>query len=317
MKIKLGIDIGNYDTKSSNTCSASSYSTYTIKNLMLDEYIYYDGLYYALNNVRDNQQIDKTENNYSLIMTLFAVAKEIIFQIRSKYPNISDEKAQDIINDIDEISLGVGLPAGFLSKYAPKLKQFYFDSWGNGLSFEYMNFKFSLKLVACEVLPQDFTAVAFNNSISIVKDFSSYIICGIGGGTVDIIPVENSKPEIEKMITLQKGTTVMYAEICKIMQHEIGSNMDYNSIESVLMNRPNVIDDARKKRIKELADEYTTKLIDEIEHQGIKLSDYPTVFIGGGALLLRNSLEDSKRFAKFEFIDDVNANAKYFTAFAS
>ena len=317
MKIKLGVDIGNYDTKSANTTSSSSYSAYKLKNLMLDEYVHYGDCYYALSNARDNQQIDKTENEYSLIMTLFAVAKEIIFQIRSKTPNISDEKVQEIISEIDELSLGVGLPAGFLSKYAPKLKKSYMDAWGNGLQFEYMNFHFDMKLVSCEVLPQDFSAVAFNNSLEVVKNFNSYIICGVGGGTVDLIPVSCSKPEIQKMVTLQLGTTVMYSNIAKVIQNETGSNMDYNAIESVLRNRPNVIDEARKARIRELASEYTAKLVDEIEHQGIKLGDYPTVFVGGGALLLREYLEGSNKFAKMEFVEDVNANAKYFTAFAA
>lgn len=317
MKIKLGIDVGNYDTKSQNTTTPSSYRGYENKNLLADEWLLYNGTYYTPTMERNNQQTDKMQNGYALIVSLFAISKEILYQIRRMNSEFSNEEVQAQIDKIDEVSIGVGLPVGFFSSLAIPMREEYLNNWKDGVSFVYNDFKFNFKLVSCSIMPQDFIAVACNDSVQIVKDFPDYYIIGIGGGTADVIPVVKGQPVVEKCISLEKGSTVMYSEIIKTMQHETGKLMEYETVETVLLNNPSVLDEDRKKRIKELSSEFANKLVDEFIHQGLRLSDYPSVFIGGGALLMKDALEKNPNFAKIEFIEDVNANAKYFANFAT
>ncbi|MBO5371750.1 MAG: ParM/StbA family protein [Lachnospiraceae bacterium] len=317
LRFKVGIDVGNYDTKTQHTSTPSSYKSYEKRNLMLDEYVCYKGMYYSPTNERNNQQVDKTKDNYCLIISLFAVAKEILFQLRQKYPHATDVELQGYIEQIEELSIGVGLPAGYFSQLAESTRNLYLKEWENGFEFEYCGFTFKHKLVTCAVLPQDFTAVAWNDNISTIKDFSKYIIVGIGGGTADAIPVENGTPQVNDCISITKGTTVMFSEIIKTIQHETAKTMEYSVVEAVLLGKPTIVDDARKARIKKLAEEFADKLVDDFIHNGLHFSDNPVVFIGGGALLMRKALEKNPNFVKVEFVEDVNANAKYFAVFCS
>lgn len=315
MEIKLGIDVGNYDTKTQHTTVPSSYRSYGQKNLMVDEFVCYNGMYYTPTKERNNQQLDKTVNEYCLIMSLFAIAKEIIYQIRQRSSGISDAELQKEIDKYDSVVLGIGAPVGFFSSVADKTVDFYMEKWGKGFSFTYMNFDFHLRLSACTAFPQDYSGVAFNDSINVVKTYGEYYIIGIGGGTADIIPVVDGAPQIERCRTIEKGSTVMYEEIIKTIQHETGKTMDYTSVENVLLGRPTLIDEARKKRIRSIASDFTNKLVDDFSHMGLRLSDIPSVFIGGGALLMRKDLENNPAFALTEFVEDVHANAKYYADF--
>lgn len=315
MEIKLGVDVGNYDTKSQHTSVPSSYRSYGQRNLMVDEYIYYNGMYYTPTKERNNQQFDKTANEYCLIMSLFSIAKEIIYQIRQFNPGISDEQLQKEIDKYDSFALGIGAPAGFFSSLADKMVDFYLDNWGKGFTFSYMGFEFHLHLSKCVAFPQDYSGVAFDDSIEVVRTYSDYYIIGIGGGTVDIIPVVDGAPQIDMCRTIEKGTTVMYEEIIKTLQHETGKTMDYASVENVLLGRPTIIDENRKSRIRTIASDFVNKLVDDFTHLGLKLSDIPSVFIGGGALLMRKDLESNHEFVLTEFVEDVHANAKFYANF--
>lgn len=319
MEAKIGIDVGNYDTKTQHTTVPSSFKSYDQKNLMVEEYVYYNNMYYTPTKERNNQQLDKTVNGYCLVMSLFAIAKEMIFQIRQNNPGISDSDVQKEINKYDEVKLGIGAPVGFYSSIADKTVDYYNKHWKKGFSFTYMTantcYEFNLRLSSCAAFPQDFASVAFNDTIKTAKNFRAYYIFGIGGGTADVIPVDGGVPQIDKCRTIEKGSTVMYEEIIKTIQHETGRTMDYTSVEDVLLNRPTLIDEQRKSRIKAIAADFVNKLVDDFVHMGLRLSDFPSVFVGGGALLMREHLANNPAFVMTEFVEDVNANAKYYAEF--
>lgn len=319
MTFKIGIDVGNSDTKTQHTSTPSSFKKYATQNILDEESIFYEGSYYTPTNDRNNQQLDKTENDYCVLMSLFAFAKEIIFQIREKNKEISASEIQKEIDKITEVQLGIGLPAGHFSALAKKTKALYMEKMGDGIEFSYRHlnstFNFNFKLINCNAYAQDFTAVAFDKSLEIPAKYGKYYIIGAGGGTVDIIPVENSRPCSDKCESLALGSTVMYSEIIKTIQHETGKTMEYETVEAVLRDETTIIDETRKNRIKELAREFGNQLIEECIHKGLKLSDYPCVFIGGFALLLKDVFENNPNIVKAEFVEDVRANAIYYAAF--
>ena len=318
--VKIGIDVGNYDCKSRHTSTPSSYTSSGMENRMGDSCIYYNGVYYSPSDKRNNQQMDKTKDGYCLIISTFAIAKELLFKIRQTEPRIKNEEVQEVLREIKEIRIGVGLPAGILTSQAEPLKKCYMDAWKNGVEFLYKEngteFEFNFKLVDCTVFPQDYLAVAYNSELSTPKEYKDYNIIGIGGGTTDVIPVSEGNPRVEKCVSLEKGTTILYSECASKVQLETGKMMDNRIIESVLKGDHTVVDAKREEIIKNYAEAYTKKLVDEIIHLGVSLSDYPTVFIGGGSLLLRDYLESNPEFSKVEFVEDVCANAMFFEALA-
>ncbi len=315
----IGIDVGNYDTKSQHSITPSSYRWYEKKNLMADEYVLYNGIYFVPTRERDNQQRDKTEADYCLNISLFAIAKEILYILKLENPTISPADIQKKIDQITEFQIGVGLPAGHFNSLAKKTKECY-EAWKQGLAFEYCKGKevyhFSMQLKKCDVYVQDLVSVFYNSSLTIPKDYQDFYIIGIGGGTADIIPIVDGKPEVDKIVTLEKGSTVMYMDVARAYQQETGEVLDYNLIESCLLNRPNILDEETKSRIRSLADNFVIKLIEEFEHHGLHLKRYPSVFIGGGALIMEGAIEKSSHFAKSEFVQSVYANAQFYARLA-
>lgn len=324
MKATIGFDLGNYDTKTQHTTTPSSYRASTTENKLVDENVFYNGMYYVPTRERNNQQIDKTVDNYCIYMSLFAIAKEIIWQIKDNYrkkhngEEISREDLQTEISKVNQIILGIGLPVGHFSSLGQKTCDCFAEAFKNGLSFTYNGFQFNLKLAKkCLAYIQDFVSVAFNPALTIPQKYSSYYILGIGGGTADIIPVIYGEPQAESCKSLNYGSTVMYEYISTTIQHETGKDTDYSSIEAILNGDECIIDEARQRRVKELSAEFINRLINEFVHMGLKLSDYPCVFVGGGALLMRPVLEKSPLIAKAEFVEDVHANAKFYAEFAN
>lgn len=323
MKIAIGVDVGNYDTKTQDTLIPSSYRTSEMENRLNSDSLFYNGVYYMPTMERNNQQIDKTENNYCIIMALFGIARQIMWQIEQDYikkhgsdSGISREEMQRKIKEYDEVVLGIGLPIGHFSSLSKKTVNCYNDVLGSGFSFIYKGYEFSMKLKKCVAYPQDLTAVLYDKSISTVETFDDYYICGIGGGTADIIPILENVPQLEKCKSLDMGTTVMYEYIATSIQQESGKTMENATIEAILFGKPTIIDEARKNRVYALAKEFVDRLVSEMAHAGLKLSDYPVVFVGGGALMMRKYLEENPMFAKIEFVTDVNANARYYALFA-
>ena len=324
MVSSIGIDVGNYDTKSQNTTTPSSFKTGHTKDLLSQESVFYNGVYYSVTDARNNQQLDKTKNGYCIAISLFAIAKEIIWQLTEEYKSShngnlpSNSYLQMSIDKISGITLGVGTPAGHYSALKAKMEDCYNTAFKNGIEFTYNDFSFNLRLEkpVC-VYPQDFAAVAFNDSVETVREFNEYYIIGIGGGTTDVIPVKDGIPQTDICRSLAAGTTIMYEYIISALQRETGKTMGYSSIESVLLERNNLIDEKRKEIIRRAYMDFINKMVDDLVHLGLDLESIPSVFVGGGALLMKPALEANSLFVKTEFVTDVRANAKYYASFSA
>ena len=95
MQIKLGIDNGNYNTKSSeHLLHASGFTMSDREFITSDMQLFYDGAYYAVGGKRMSFQQDKTKEPDSFILSL---------------PSIAHAMKQAGVNEA-EIVLGVGLP---------------------------------------------------------------------------------------------------------------------------------------------------------------------------------------------------------------
>lgn len=313
--IKIGVDLGNYDIKTQNTITPSSYEKTITENLLAEDIILYQGIYYYATDKRNNQDRDKTTSDYALIMTLLGIAKEIIFQATSEGKNL-----QEAVSQITSVKLGVGLPIGYYSELKTKTEKYYEDAFKKDVSLKYKGklsknqwINLCFKVETTKIFPQDLTAVMFNRHTEIPKTFPSYYIFGMGGGTVDIIPVKNKAPQVQDCISLEKGTTEMYKEISKTLQQNGIKEKEYQTIEDVLRGKPCILPQAEKDMIHDCVNNYANKLVDDFIHRGLKLNDYPCVFIGGGALLLEKQLKENNNFAKIEIIDDVKENAIYYS----
>ena len=85
MQMTIGVDVGNFDTKSKNTSTVSGYTVYESEQLLANKVLEYDGKYYVES--IDNRLPfveDKTAKDQCLILTLIAIAKEQGIEVDAK-----------------------------------------------------------------------------------------------------------------------------------------------------------------------------------------------------------------------------------------
>lgn len=289
----ISVDNGNANTKTVHTLFKTGLTKHEVKPPMAEEIIEWNGSFYTLTNARAVYQRDKTKEDTCFILTLFAIAKEIL---------AINAYTTQVIN----IELAVGLPP---EHYGAQQKEFseYFKSYGEFITYTYNDKTFSIKINEVLVFPQAFSAVALKTSS--LKEFSKTYVIDIGGYTADILLLSNGKPDLEYCYSLEKGIITMNNRLKHRINSKYGIKIDDEHIYDVLFNRETILEDDVIKMIRNETGKYTNEIINELRELGIDLRVNPALFVGGGAQLLKEFLESSDQVKRPDFIPDISANA--------
>lgn len=306
----LGIDDGNFDTKSRNTVSPNGYTVHTALPPMVNEYLVYNGNFYVPSPERFNYMEDKTATDRGLILALFGIAKELIF--RASKSNPDPNAVREYIKSVNNIVLGAGLPPLHWKKYEEK-KQYYYKYMENGISYQYMGYDFDINLLYCEVYPQDYAAIITNAKDRYIAENHVVYGCDIGGGTFDIVPIVDGKPIMTSCTTENLGISWMYKHIIGNIKLEHNITIKPADIENVLKNEKTLLPEDVKASIYRYVQAWVDeKIIGTIIQSGINIDTEVVVFLGGGALLLKPFILNNKTLKYVHFLSDqiaVHANA--------
>ena len=86
--------------------------------------------------------------------------------------------------------------------------------------------------------------------------------------------------------------------------------MEDADIDSIIKGEKTDYDMQVIRMVQEMTKTYVDDLLGTLRERGLDLKTGCVVFIGGGALLLREYLENSDKVGKCVFIEDICANAK-------
>lgn len=291
--IVIGVDNGNANTKTVHTVFTSGLIEHDIKPPVADEYIEYNGKFYTLSSQRLTYTRDKTKTDECFILTLFAIAKEILAS--GKYKPILD------------ICLSVDLPPQHYSLQKDKFAD-YFKSFGDCISFTYNDKPFIINIFdEVYVFPQGFAAVA--TKASELKDYSRVYIIDIGGYTTDILLISNGKLDLQYCHSLEDGIITMNNKIAGRISMAHDQKIDDVHISDVLFGRKTVLSEEIQKNIKSECKVHAMEILNKCRELGIDLKTNPAFFVGGGSLLLKPFIEDSGMVSVTEFFEDISANA--------
>lgn len=309
--IYLGIDVGNFDTKSQNTTMPSGYEgPYYQRPMLSSHFIKFENQYYIPSEQRLYYLQDKTKDGRALILTLISIANELIYKF-GKSGDTTPENIQKGISSVTEIALGVGLPVSHYKKnFIDDLIQFYTERMGNGISFIYDGYSFNFSMRFCRVYPQGGAAAACKQN-KFSKIYNTYYIFDIGGYTIDIAMFKNGVPTKDK-ISLEMGIMILYDNIIEKINQNFDLSIDANVIQDVLSNEPTTLNDDVKSFIKTMSEKHASDIINKLRQLKIMFDAYPCLFIGGGSLLLKPYILKNPIINKeaTQFIHDTRANAK-------
>ena len=324
-KFQIGLDAGNYDTKTSHSSTATGFSSYTSLPFAANDCLFYNGEFYVPENRRFPYTKDKTINENLFILSLFGIAKEILVKATA----INDKKIKEAatnsalkskilgvqgeIDRITAIDLGIGLPPTHCSTLREPSIKYYEDRMKDGVQFEYNNYKYNLRLTKCKCYPQDMAALIVykpKDLNSITNTLTSYYGIDIGGWTVDVVAIMKGTIQMSLCDSLPLGILAMFNTMVREIEIETGTRLTHENIESVLLRMPTILDEHIVELINAKAKAWFENILRELAQLGIEPATYPIIFLGGGAKLFEKYIKESTLIKRFEIIGDPHANAE-------
>jgi len=303
MKRIIAIDHGNRLMKTEGHVFSASYiESSHLPTIGGNDVLKYDGKVYILDDKSLPVLNDKTENERYFILTLFAVGKELAEDaeiLRRLTPN-------DYIN----VELLIGLPLQHFETFRRKFEH-YFSDRTSVIKFELNNKPYSIRITNATASPQ-----AFSAAITVrdrLKDSNIVNIVDIGGFTVDCLQLAKFKPTMSLCTSLYWGVNTLFQSINDQMRAGGGRDISNCIIEGILKKDPSDLAEYSQKRIDTVtsaAVAHSEAMLAEIAQKGFDLEEDRTMFMGGGAILLKEYILQGGKAKKPIFIDDVHANAK-------
>jgi len=187
--LKIGIDNGNYNTKSSERMLYASGFTRSDREFITnDMQLFYDGAYYAVGGKRMSFQQDKTMEDDTFILSL---------------PAIADAMKRSGIWSAD-IILGVGLPVDIYGTQKEAFRKYFMRG---SISFSFEGESYRCFIMDCKVFAQGHAALC--KYYQQLKGCNNITLVDIGGYTVDILSFHDFKVDRGSCVSLRMGTITL------------------------------------------------------------------------------------------------------------
>ena len=294
-KLRVAVDHGNRNMKTCHFIFTSGLNVLDKKPARGEQYLQYEGKYYTLSEQRIPYQRDKTLDFRFFILTLFAIAMEL------------EGKEQIQPEDVVQIQLPIGLPPKHFAELYEKYELF-FKAEGKVLDLNFNGKIYHICIQEVRAFVQDFAAMMTVGQD--IMQIPKAVGIDIGGFTTDYLLIRKGKPDMGYCDSLEKGVITMYNQIISSVNSEYDMLLEDTDIDSILSGNTQYYDDSVVHMTESMVHDFVTDLLNSIRERGIDTKTSYTVFIGGGAVLLKQFLEKSDRLGKYLFIEDLKANAR-------
>ena len=269
MVLKIGIDNGNYNTKSSERMLyASGYTMSDKEFITSDMQLFHESAYYAIGGKRMSFQQDKTKEDDTFILTLPAIANAM---------RLAGISAADIL-------LGVGLPIDIYGAQKDAFRQYFLR---DEIRFRFEDVDYHCRLVDCKVFAQGHAALC--KYYQQLREYNNLTLVDVGGYTVDVLTLHDFKVDRGSCASLRMGTITLFNDIRGELQQEniilsdvLIADAMQGRIQHAEKEKINIVVERRMQR-------YIKELLNALRERGLDLK-LPVVFAGGGAELLGQRL---------------------------
>ena len=172
----------------------------------------------------------------------------------------------------------------------------------------YKGREYQLEITDAAVFPQDYAAAM--TIYPKISSFNKVTTVDIGGFTLDYLLLRGGRPDLSVCDSLERGVITLYNTIISRVNSEYDILLEDADIDSIIKGEKTDYDMQVARMVQDMTKTYVDDLLGTLRERGIDLKTGCVVFIGGGALLLREYLENSDKVGKCVFIEDICANAK-------
>lgn len=266
--IMIGVDHGYAAMKTTHCTFPTGLVEYEHEPYTRKGVLEYGGKFYVVGSGRQPLQKDKTQTEDYYLLTLAAIAMEMGFRGT---------------NGMADIHLAAGLP---LTSFGRDKKAFrdYLLRAGGPVTFRYEGESYTITVSDVSLFPQGYAAVLTQPEL---LDEPSVIVADIGGWTVDLMRLDRRIPNAATCRSLELGMIRCVDEIGEQVRRLFGLSLTAPQIESVLRGDSASMDERVRAVIHAQADKYVRGLLSAITESGLDVRAMPTVFLGGGAALMK------------------------------
>ncbi len=248
--------------------------------------LFYDGEYFKVAEGRAAITEDKISDDTARLRTMAGIAMEL--------RNAGINNA--------EVVLAAGLPFSNYGRDKIKLIDYYGKQ--PALEFSYEGEDYSVAIVKVIVCPQCYSAVA--SRLGNMK--GDYLVVDIGSKTTDVVYVQNGLPVESKSITIEKAVVKWMKEIQHDMKVQTGKEIPEYEIMKVMLKEENHLPTVYTELVCQMLREKIRSLELELSERGYSLDYTNIIYVGGGALMVRDYAGKYRSHTAYDC--DLCANAK-------
>lgn len=254
---------------------------------VFDDVLELDGRYYKIGTQRQEVKDTKTEDESFLILTYASIAKEL--RRRGK----TDA----------EVFLAVGLPLTRFGSEKTDFVKYLTDK--KEVTFSFEGTEYHVRIVNAAVFPQCYAAVADR----IVSFKKKTLIVDIGSWTIDIMPVINKSPDESNCITIPKGLITCMRSINEKCVRLFNGEIDETELQNMMRYGKEYAKDEEYHNVAvEEIEAFAERVYNSIREYGYNLKTTPIIFVGGGAVVMKNYGGYNQK--NIDYILDIKANAR-------
>ena len=288
----IAIDHGWSMCKTPNDIYISGVSEITTEPAYFDNILEYKGRYFKVGTDRLEVKATKVETPDYYYLTLAGIAKEL------KLRNKTEAR----------VVLSVGLPA---SRYGDEKNEFIkYLKQNDEVYFKFEQTKYHIWIDRILVYPQCYAAVVDRIAMFGPK----VVVVDIGSWTIDIIPVVNKKPDEAGTDSIQQGIITCMRNINKQCVRQLGEKIDEELIKEYMISHKSSLPDEYILIMNQEISTFISMVINSLREEKYSLKTTPFVFVGGGAVVMKNFGSFNQN--NFSFNTDICANAKGFETLA-
>lgn len=290
-EIIIGVDHGFAAMKGAHCVFPTGLVAYEHEPYTQHNVLECGGKYYVVGSGRQPIQQNKTLTEDYYLLTLAVIAKELKYR-----------KAEPTA----VVHLAVGLPFSDFGRGKKAFRNYLLRD-GKPVPFRFDSLDYEITISDVSLFPQGYAAVLTQSGII---DEPSVIIADIGGWTVDLMRIDNRIPNAATCKSLELGMIRCMDDISEQLRRSLGLSLTVAQIESILRGEPSSVDERAKGIVHSEAGAYVARLLSSIMESGLDVRAIPTVFLGGGAALLKRHVAPTASLCQPMILDDVCLNAK-------
>ncbi len=282
----IGIDHGYGNMKTANCCFPTGVMKSDTEPTFVSDLLIWNDKYYSIGVGHKEFTADKFNDEDYYVLTLAAIAREL------KREQITEA----------EVYIAAGLPLTWVSEQKTAFKEYLLRH--NEVFFTFRNKDYRIKIVGAEIYPQGFAAIVNN-----LPNFTGVnMLCDIGNGTMNIMFVNDKKPNPANCYTEKFGTHKCMLEVQENLMRVHHTEPPEEMITRVLRFGTADIDGDYLKTITDTAKEYVKGIFRRLRKHGYDPKLMKLYVVGGGGCLIRNFADYDER--RVTINDDICATAK-------